>query len=59
MKVRELIEHLKTLPQDHEVCFLGYSCGSTWHAPVRLEDFEEKTHMESGKQIVQINAEWN
>lgn len=59
MNVKDLIEHLKTLPQDYEVYFSGYTCGSSWHAPVRLEDFVEETHMESRKPIVQITADWN
>lgn len=59
MTVEELIKHLQTLPQDHEVHFRGYSCGSVWHAPTRVEDFVEETHLDTGEQIVEITAEWN
>lgn len=59
MNVKELIEHLKTLPQEHEVHFRGYSCGSVWHAPVSLRDFIEENHIETGEPIVEITAEWN
>ncbi len=59
MTVQELIAHLQTLPQDREVHFRGYGCGSVWHAPVRIEDFIEETHLDTGEKIVEITAEWN
>jgi hypothetical protein len=59
MTVAELIAHLQTLPQDREVHFRGYSCGSVWHAPVKTRDFIEETHLETDESIVEITAEWN
>lgn len=60
MTVSELIAHLQTLPQDHEMYFRGYSCGSVWHAPVQIRDFIETVHLNNGEQmIVEITAEWN
>ena len=59
MTVQELIAHLQKLPQDHEVHFRGYSCGSVWHAPARLEDFIEEAHIDTGEKIVEITADWN
>lgn len=59
MTVEELIKHLQTLPQDREVHFRGYGCGSTWHGPARIEDFIEEIHLSNGKEIVEITADWN
>ena len=59
MTVQELITHLQTLPQDHEIYFRGYGCGSVWHAPARVEDFIEQTHLLTDKAIVEITADWN
>jgi len=59
MTVEQLIQHLQTLPQDSQIYFRGYSCGSVWHSEVSQQDFREETHLETGKTIVEIDAEWN
>ena len=59
MTVAELIARLQTLPQDYEVYFRGYGCGSVWHSPARVEDFIEETHLLTDEKIVEITAEWN
>lgn len=59
MTVQELITHLQTIPQGLEIHFRGYGCGSVWHAPVRVEDFIQETHLETGEVILEITAEWN
>ncbi len=59
MTVAELVAHLQTLPQDHEVHFRGYGCGSVWHGPAEISDFIEEKHLETGEPIVEITAEWN
>lgn len=59
MKVSELVEHLKTLPQDYEVHFRGYSCGSTWHCNAGISDFIVVNHIDTGEEIVEITADWN
>lgn len=59
MTVQELIIHLQTLPQDHEIYFRGYGCGSVWHAPARVEDFIQQTHLLTDESIVEITADWN
>lgn len=59
MNVARLIKILEGMPQDVEVMFKGYSCGSTWHASVQESDVSFTQHMETDEHIVEINAEWN
>jgi hypothetical protein len=59
MTVQELIDHLQTLDPSLEVHFRGYSCGSVWHGACRTAEFREAEHMDTGKRIVEIDAEWN
>jgi len=57
MKLNELIEYLQTLPQEAEVEFLGYSCGSDFVERVQKSDFEVIDI--AGEPIVRIKADWN
>lgn len=54
MTVKELVELLKTYPQDHEIFMEVYSCGT--HS---LVDFPGKDGIRQENESVVVDAVWN
>lgn len=59
MTVKDLIKHLETLPEDHQVHVLVYCAGYETHEPLQELDITETEHIKNGEPIVEIKADWN
>ena len=59
MNVKELMELLSELPEDHPVYLRGYANGSVFYEPLEQHKFLVCEREDTGEEVVEVAADWN